>query len=136
MSDTLHAEYGDDSIPLDEAVYKKHLAFALKLGYTETQVQKAVKKLSSAANPSALSYVTENAFLAELITLGATETFTSTRESNITSAAATASTNVYNKAVPSSSQQPLHRVGSDASNASSLRHIVIDGSNVAMRYCL
>lgn len=131
VSDTLHAEYGDDTLPLDETIYKKHLAFALKLGYTEQQVQKALKKLSGASS-AALASITENALLGELINLGAAESFAgSTREPSNPSTILSSS--ILSRPSSSTTQQPLRRVGSDATG---LRHIVIDGSNVAMRYLL
>ncbi|GAU97410.1 hypothetical protein RvY_08716 [Ramazzottius varieornatus] len=129
VSDTLHAEYGDDTLPLDETIYKKHLAFALKLGYTELQVQKALKKLSGASS-AALASVTENALLGELINLGATESFVGfAREPS--SPSTTLSSSILSRRSSSTTQQPLRRVGSDATG---LRHIVIDGSNVAMSH--
>lgn len=100
--------------------YNAHLAFALKLGYSETQVQKALQKLGTS--------VTQNEFLAELIKLGSTVTETESGSSLTSRNSDSVGLSTRNSTV-SGLQGDLSRV-SDTS--SQLRHVVVDGSNVAM----
>ncbi|XP_035232757.1 probable ribonuclease ZC3H12B [Stegodyphus dumicola] len=139
VSDTLAAEFAEyvtrdpnaadanrrelDSI-LADPNYTSRVEFALKLGYTENQVQIALQKLG--AQPS------QNELLAELIKLGAS------------------SSAIFQ---PPSPPRRLERMGGEdivvdpdnleggritcdalLDDPSNLRHIVIDGSNVAMSH--
>ncbi|XP_054709099.1 uncharacterized protein LOC129218802 [Uloborus diversus] len=130
VSDTLAAEFAeyvtrdpnvDDSSRLDAILadpnYTSRVEFALKLGYTESQVQIALQKLGT--NPS------QNELLAELIKLGAA------------SAGFFQPPSPPRKPGDESSAEPEGYEGYVAESLqddpSNLRHIVIDGSNVAMR---
>ncbi|XP_055331871.1 probable ribonuclease ZC3H12B [Paramacrobiotus metropolitanus] len=139
VSETLKEEY--DPAP---ETYTTYLSFALKLGYTESQVQKALEKLGT--------QVTQNEFLAELIKLGAGESAVDEDdEEDDGDCADTGSTSS-----PSHTRSPAdllltsaqadtreftglgNQLGSSVAAVgpavSQLRHIVIDGSNVAMSH--
>lgn len=120
MSDTLAAEFAEyvtRGDPLHDPNYTTRVEFALKLGYTENQVQVALQKLGP--EPS------QNELLAELIKLGA----------------ASSTSLLYSP--PSKDRMdddPMAVIDhfdsgllADVDDPSNLRHIVIDGSNVAMR---
>lgn len=128
MSDTLAAEFAEyvtrpnpdehaarelDSI-LADPNYTSRVEFALKLGYTESQVQIALQKLG--AQPS------QNELLAELIKLGASSSGLFQHSPKDRTEDVTAEL----EGLDISTEQSLD----DPTN---LRHIVIDGSNVAMR---
>ncbi len=112
MKETARDDSDDsDESPLACATdpsYSSRVEFALKLGYTEQQVQKALVKLGQP---------TQNELLAELIRLaslagpGSTEGIESQSDSV-------------------RSHRPLSITSSDEAV---LRHVVIDGSNVAIR---
>ncbi|XP_076317104.1 putative ribonuclease ZC3H12C isoform X2 [Tachypleus tridentatus] len=117
VSDTLKAEYAEYVTTPEELQsliahpnYASRVEFALKLGYTELQVQTALQKLGPQAG--------QNELLAELIRLGATS-----RETEGTC-----------------SSDDVTNLGSDTihqnsrNDSSNLRHIVIDGSNLAMSH--
>ena len=93
----------------DSSSYSSRVEFALKLGYTEQQVEKALAKLG--LEP------TQNELLAELIRLA--------------SLAGPGST----EAIESDYVRPHRPLSTSCSDeaAAGLRHIVIDGSNVAIR---
>ncbi|GFT44388.1 probable ribonuclease ZC3H12C [Nephila pilipes] len=123
VSDTLGAEFAEYvtrdpiEIVISDPNYTNRVEFALKLGYTEKQVQTALQKLGP--QPS------QNELLAELIRLGAS-----------------ASTASYRGHSPSRTLERTddtmaiidHFDGVDLDDPSNLRHIVIDGSNVAMSH--
>ena len=122
VSDTLAAEFAEyvtrpnpdrelDAI-LADPNYTSRVEFALKLGYTESQVQVALQKLGP--QPS------QNELLAELIKLGAS------------------SSGLYQHSPKErteelSSELEGLEIEQNLDDPSNLRHIVIDGSNVAMR---
>ncbi|XP_050522566.1 probable ribonuclease ZC3H12C isoform X2 [Daktulosphaira vitifoliae] len=103
-SDTLGAEYADY---ISAPAYKSRVDFALKLGYTERLVQAALNKLGSEP--------TQDQLLAELIKLGA---------------------QCGHKLLGDSDGEEIQSLNSNDQNIQSpkLRHIVIDGSNVAMSH--
>ncbi|XP_050424609.1 probable ribonuclease ZC3H12C isoform X2 [Adelges cooleyi] len=103
-SDTLGAEYADY---ISAPAYKSRVDFALKLGYTERLVQAALNKLG--AEP------TQDQLLAELIKLGA---------------------QCGHKLHGDSDGDEAQCLGANdqCAQAPKLRHIVIDGSNVAMSH--
>lgn len=94
--------------PANDPSYSSRVEFALKLGYTEQQVQKALVKLGQP---------TQNELLAELIRLASLAGPTSTE-------AIETQTDCFR------SHRPLSITSSDEAV---LRHVVIDGSNVAIR---
>lgn len=127
VSDTLAAEFAEyvtrpnpdeqarelDAI-LADPNYTSRVEFALKLGYTESQVQVALQKLGP--QPS------QNELLSELIKLGAS------------------SSGLYQQSPKDRSEEIASELESleitseqNLDDPSNLRHIVIDGSNVAMR---
>ena len=89
--------------------YSSRVEFALKLGYTEKQVQKALVKLG--LQP------TQNELLAELIRLA--------------SLAGPGSTEGIE--IQSDYVRPHRPLSVTSSDEAALRHVVIDGSNVAIR---
>ncbi|CAH1736964.1 unnamed protein product [Aphis gossypii] len=105
-SDTLGAEYADY---VSAAAYKSRVDFALKLGYTERLVQTAISKLGPEP--------TQDQLLAELIKLGAQ----CGHKLHCESDGEEAQSNNSNDSLLS--PQPPK-----------LRHVVIDGSNVAMSH--
>ncbi|XP_065340477.1 endoribonuclease ZC3H12A-like isoform X1 [Cloeon dipterum] len=115
VSDTLGAEFAE-YVSSPPPGYTQKVEFGLKLGYTERQVQVALAKIGD--NPS------QNELLAELIKLGAAKSASDFS--------------------PTSDVAPCFGVDSfaDCENGDSeevlavnqLRHIVIDGSNVAMSH--
>lgn len=137
VSDTLAAEFAeyvtqDPNAAAETAVglreldtiladpnYTSRVEFALKLGYTETQVQIALQKLG--AQPS------QNELLAELIKLGAASTNISGKGSERLGSHHIEEL-TESEVVSDSSRSEV------ADDSSSLRHIVIDGSNVAMSH--
>ncbi|CAG0879074.1 unnamed protein product [Darwinula stevensoni] len=108
--------------------YNSRVEFALKLGYSEGQVQRALQKLGP--DPE------QNELLAELIKLGAgagvevpgspgdSEAGLSTTTSNIPTG----------ETKPDACNSSSSLSSSASSSSFSLRHIVIDGSNVAMSH--
>ena len=103
--------------------YSSRVEFALKLGYTELQVQKALSKLGP--NPA------QNELLAELIRLASLVV-----ASSAGGGANTTSTVVGGGAKADAAELMEHRsLSASVSDDTALRHIVIDGSNVAIR-CL
>ncbi|KAL1494071.1 hypothetical protein ABEB36_009727 [Hypothenemus hampei] len=112
-SDTLAAEYAEYIQGAQETSpgYNARVEFALKLGYTEKHVQAALQKLGSCP--------TQNELLAELIKLGAQKggsCDSSPTESLV------------------SDLGLLDRFDTLENIPTALRHIVIDGSNVAMSH--
>ncbi|XP_025199729.1 probable ribonuclease ZC3H12C isoform X2 [Melanaphis sacchari] len=105
-SDTLGAEYADY---VSAAAYKSRVDFALKLGYTERLVQTAISKLGPEP--------TQDQLLAELIKLGAQCGHKLHCESD------------GEEAQSNNINDPLL-----SPQAPKLRHVVIDGSNVAMSH--
>ncbi|XP_060871975.1 probable ribonuclease ZC3H12D isoform X1 [Metopolophium dirhodum] len=105
-SDTLGAEYAEY---VSAAAYKSRVDFALKLGYTERLVQTAIGKLGPEP--------TQDQLLAELIKLGAQCGHRLHCESD----GEEAQSNNTNDSLLSP-------------QAPKLRHVVIDGSNVAMSH--
>ena len=97
--------------------YSSRVEFALKLGYTELQVQKALSKLGQ--NPA------QNELLAELIQLASMAASNGSKLAGLASGQAS-------EFEPSVDGLRLHRPLS-SSTSEELRHIVIDGSNVAIR---
>ncbi|XP_055954097.1 probable ribonuclease ZC3H12B isoform X1 [Argiope bruennichi] len=122
VSDTLGAEFAEyvtrDPVEavMSDPNYTGRVEFALKLGYTEKQVQTALQKLGP--QPS------QNELLAELIRLGASATFRNQSPSG-TSERTDDTIDHFDGGVSGRAD------GEDPSN---LRHIVIDGSNVAMSH--
>ncbi|XP_075218561.1 zinc finger CCCH-type containing protein regnase 1 isoform X2 [Lycorma delicatula] len=119
-SDTLAAEYAD-YVSLPHSAYMAKVEFALKLGYTERQVQAALQKLGP--NPG------QNELLAELIKLGAQ---TSPRLGSDSDSAL----NTVEDLECSGSESQLVVTASIVSDTETLRFrpVVIDGSNVAMSH--
>lgn len=120
VSDTLaaeYAEYVDDRKVTDlqtvvsDPNYTSRVEFGLKLGYTEGQVQTALQKVG--ARPS------QNELLAELIKLGAA-----------------AGTDDGGSEVGDDASDALELPTFDfnVDDGSNLRHVVIDGSNVAISH--
>lgn len=105
-SDTLGAEYAEY---VTAAAYKSRVDFALKLGYTERLVQTAIGKLGPEP--------TQDQLLAELIKLGAQCGHRLHCESD------------SEEAQSNNTNDPLL-----SPQAPKLRHVVIDGSNVAMSH--
>lgn len=113
-------EVGSDDSDSDESTipdalmsdpsYANRVEFALKLGYTELQVRKALNKLG--LHPA------QNELLAELIRLASLNTPTS----------------LINEVEPTADQTLCHRAlsSSHSCDESLHRHIIIDGSNVAI----
>ncbi|XP_044759825.1 probable ribonuclease ZC3H12C isoform X2 [Coccinella septempunctata] len=109
-SDTLAAEYVDyiQTSPDSDPGYITRVEFALKLGYTERQVQAALQKLGPAP--------AQNELLAELIKLGAQKGGSCDSS-------------------PSDSQLDIsEQIDVTTLNTQTLRPIVVDGSNVAMSH--
>lgn len=111
--------------------YSVKVEFALKLGYTEEQIKSVLVKLGTSLD--------QNALLTELINL----TRTGGEAASISRTAGSSSNSSSTKSQLSSSgsqhlKTPLERKPSDLDHSgdgqSNLRAIVIDGSNVAMRY--
>lgn len=107
--------------------YSSRVEFALKLGYTELQVQKALAKLG--AQPA------QNELLAELIRLaslpGAVSGAFTGSSGSISESGSDMSPGLGQYDLQLRAHRPLSATQSDESL---LRHIVIDGSNVAIRY--
>jgi ribonuclease ZC3H12 len=130
ISDTLGQEFDEyvTTSPLPQQTlldviindpnYTSRVEFALKLGYTETQVQIALMKLGPNAG--------QNELLAELIKLGAGGNNTITVFSGLGKTLVSSFINDN-----SNGDQILFGHNNDSPN---LRPIVIDGSNVAIRY--
>lgn len=97
---------------INDPSYASRVEFALKLGYTELQVQKALAKLG--AQPA------QNELLAELIRLASLPGSSSTGSSG----------SIAEGPVTEAVHRPLSVTYSDETL---LRQIVIDGSNVAIR---
>ncbi|XP_059477002.1 ribonuclease ZC3H12A-like isoform X2 [Neocloeon triangulifer] len=115
VSDTLGAEFAE-YVSAPPAGYTQKVEFGLKLGYTERQVQVVLAKIGT--NPS------QNELLAELIKLGAARScsdFSPTSET-----APFLGAEVVDDIDDGDSE--------DAHSANQLRHIVIDGSNLAMSH--
>lgn len=116
MKETARDDSDDsDESPLagiNDPSYCSRVEFALKLGYTEQQVQKALVKLGQP---------TQNELLAELIRLA-----------SLAGPAASGSTEGM---VESQSDYVRHHrpLSMTCSDEAALRHVVIDGSNVAIR---
>ncbi|XP_025425865.1 probable ribonuclease ZC3H12C isoform X1 [Sipha flava] len=104
-SDTLGAEYADY---VSATAYKSRVDFALKLGYTERLVQAALNKLGNEP--------TQDQLLAELIKLGAQ-----------------CGHKLHGEPDSSEESQSIN-AGDQNLQTPKLRHIVIDGSNVAMSH--
>lgn len=96
----------------DDPSYKSKLDFAKKLGYTETQVQIVLSKLGP--NPS------QNELLNELILLDDNSGLNEIEQTESASAGNVGATGTSGGAATQSC-------------SGNLRHIVIDGSNIAMR---
>ena len=103
---------------ISDPSYSSRVEFAIKLGYTELQVQKSLTKLGP--QPA------QNELLAELIRLASLAgPSTSGSGSTIVSESSD---------VPSEYSVNCHRpLSLTSSDEAPLRHIVIDGSNVAVR---
>ena len=110
VSDTLGAEFAEyvTATAAEPADYATKVEFACKLGYTEEHVQRALRKLG--AHPG------NNDFLEELIRVGKDARAAGSELDEVEERAARLRI----------SRDP----GEEPSN---LRHIVLDGSNVAMR---
>ena len=101
--------------------YIKSVEFALKLGYTETQVQIALMKLGPSAG--------QNELLAELIKLGA-----NTGNTTISMYSGLGKTSLVSSLITDTfCEETLLGDNIDSHN---LRPVVIDGSNVAIRYSI
>ena len=107
VSDTLGAEFAEYVTAAEPADYATKVEFACKLGYTEEHVQRALRKLG--AHPG------NNDFLEELIRVG-----------KDAKAAGEVEELDERTARLRISREPREE-------PSNLRHIVLDGSNVAMR---
>lgn len=117
VSDTLGAEF-DEYVSTgggETGAYNARVEFACKLGYTEEHVQRALRKLGG--HPG------ENDFLEELIRVGkdakASGDVDDFEDASSSAPAAAAKVRLAREATR---EEPA-----------SLRHIVVDGSNVAMR---
>lgn len=116
MKETARDDSDDsDESPLastNDPSYCSRVEFALKLGYTEQQVQKALVKLGPQP--------TQNELLAELIRLA--------------SLAGPSSGSIEGMESSQSDYVRPHRpLSMTSSDETALRHVVIDGSNVAIR---
>lgn len=116
-------ENSDESSASSDGQYTNRVEYALKLGYTEDQVQLALQKLGS--NPE------QNELLAELIRLGAT----CSNSKQLDELSRTDSANSLGAEATDCSKTASSSNFEDA-ESSNLHHIVIDGSNVAMRCVL
>ena len=120
VSETLAAEFAD-YVNISDPAYGQKVEFALKLGYTETQVHVALHKLGPESG--------QNELLAELIKLGA-----STRSvEEIEGATSTVSTPGITVTASPDPTLPVQSLWGKSIDSENLRPIVIDGSNVAMR---
>ena len=102
---------------MSDPSYANRVEFALKLGYTELQVRKALSKLGQ--NPA------QNELLAELIRLASL----SSSGSSVTGALAGDIDIAGPEAI-----RPHRALSISHSDDSGFRHIVIDGSNVALSH--
>lgn len=121
---------------LSDPRYSTQIERALKLGYSEDQVSKALKKLG----PD----IDSNDLLSELIAIGATDSGISEKHDKNIDAYLTVNHNSDKRSrdfhsTSSEESSVFDGVGGSNSTQSSdgnrnnLRHIIIDGSNVAMR---
>ncbi|XP_077485562.1 uncharacterized protein LOC144096619 isoform X2 [Amblyomma americanum] len=113
VSETLGAEFAEYVTAGPQ--YASRLEFAVKLGYTEAQVQQALRRLGPQPG--------QNELLAELVRLGAREQHQTT--TGVDSGGAGASSRV---------DHPLCSSSTALAADDPLRPIVIDGSNVAMSH--
>jgi ribonuclease ZC3H12 len=108
FSDSIGKEFNQQPVHFMDPNYASKLEFALKLGYTEQQVQLVLGRLPMSP--------TQNELLEELIKVStAPELFGTNSEADDLSYASKEATDIKNP------------------KRCTLRHIVIDGSNVAMR---
>ena len=115
-----------DGPAMSDPSYASRVEFALRLGYTELQVRKALAKLGP--NPA------QNELLAELIRLDSLPG--SSQANSSSSGVGVAAGDIYTTSYsndPAALQRPAHRPLSLTNSSDSLRHVVIDGSNVALR---
>lgn len=126
-SDTLADEHLPDDLSKADAPsislthYTSKVEFALKLGYTEDQLQLALMKLGSSA--------AENELLEELISLSASNACTDEMAGPPADQVEVSSENL-----PPALSGVSTAVAEQEHDTTNLRDIVIDGSNVAMRY--
>ncbi|CAL1547357.1 unnamed protein product [Lymnaea stagnalis] len=128
---------------LSDPRYSTQVERALKLGYSEDQVSKALKKLG----PD----IDSNDLLSELIAIGATDSGISERHDknidgdykiyqNVNHNSDNRSSDFFSYSSGEPSFYPLGVGGpnsnqsSDGDSSNNLRHIIIDGSNVAMSH--
>lgn len=112
----------DDEETTDEEEYNTKIEFALKLGYSESQLASVLKKLGNKAG--------QNEILSELIKLSTTSVDRDSKSSD--------EGNSSFCAMEGSSENLLNFTPENcfdlSDSSSNFRHIVIDGSNVAMSH--
>ncbi|CAN0300811.1 unnamed protein product [Lampetra fluviatilis] len=120
-------EAGDAAQAGDESSYQLCLDFARKLGYSESQIRDAIGRLGGAP--------LHNTLLEELLKHGAAAPAAALAEgaagggAGKARGAAAAAASAYDEEPPADPAPPF-----DPDDSSNLRHIVIDGSNVAMSH--
>ena len=132
VSDTLGAELlsekedGPESGEVSPDGQARKVKFALKLGYTQEQLHEAIGKIGLDA--------TQNELLNELINLSSHGEENDDEEEWAEEYKEEPVMNVKKRPVQGSQSSPTVVSPHSKDDSSNLRHIVIDGSNVAMRY--
>lgn len=133
-SDGMHKDLRTELFQSEEIVPAQSREFAVKLGYTDNQIDEALHKLKTSANSHAIG---EDALLQQLIVLYPNKSppFGNQSESAVAQDSVTVKQQLSTATVENG-QNNLGKKGlvkKDGAATSDLRHIVIDGSNVAMR---
>ena len=133
-SDGRHKDSRTELCKCEETVPAQSREFAVKLGYNDNQIDEALHKLKTTANSPVIG---EDALLQQLIVLYPSQSpsFGNHSDSSVAQDSVTVKQQLSTATV-ASAQSNLGRKGlvkKDGAATSDLRHIVIDGSNVAMR---
>ena len=134
VSDERYKDFRTELYKSEENVPAQSREFAVKLGYNDNQIDEALHKLKTSANSSVIG---EDALLQQLIVLYPSQSpsFGNHSESSVAHDSITVKQQLSTANV-TDGQSNLGRKGlvkKDGAATSDLRHIVIDGSNVAMR---